>query len=73
MLAVQRAGERRLGSIPARAGVGLKPEHMKAIMQTLPDIGWFEIHAENYMGAGGPPHRFLELDYPNVSAVRRVA
>jgi uncharacterized protein (UPF0276 family) len=33
---------------------------MKAIMQTLPDIGWFEVHAENYMGAGGPPHRFLE-------------
>jgi uncharacterized protein (UPF0276 family) len=60
MLAVQRAGEHRLASIPARAGVGLKPEHMKAIMQTPPDIGWFEVHAENYMGAGGPPHRFLE-------------
>ena len=29
-------------------------------MQSLPDIGWFEVHAENYMGAGGPPHRFLE-------------
>ncbi len=29
-------------------------------MQGLPDIGWFEVHAENSMGAGGPPHRLLE-------------
>ena len=60
MLAVQHAGQHGLASIPARAGIGLKPEHMKAIMQSLPDIGWYEVHAENYMGAGGPPHRFLE-------------
>ena len=45
--------------IPPRAGVGLKPEHYAAILDTGPDIGWFEIHAENYMGAGGPPHRYL--------------
>ena len=60
MLAVPDAGQHRLASIPARAGIGLKPEHRTAIMQSLPDIGWFEVHAENYMGAGGPPHRFLE-------------
>jgi hypothetical protein len=41
-------------------GLGLKPEHYRTILDTLPDIGFFEIHAENYMGAGGPPHRFLE-------------
>ena len=29
-------------------------------MQSPPDVGWFEVHAENYMGAGGQPHRFLE-------------
>ena len=46
-------------SLPARAGVGLKPEHYDAILTTGPDIGWFEVHAENYMGAGGPPHRYL--------------
>lgn len=45
--------------IPPRAGVGLKPEHYAAILDSRPDIGWFEIHAENYMGAGGPPHRYL--------------
>ncbi|WP_421726301.1 DUF692 domain-containing protein [Bauldia sp.] len=45
--------------IPPRVGVGLKPEHYGAILEGRPDIGWFEVHAENYMGAGGPPHRHL--------------
>jgi uncharacterized protein len=46
-------------SRPLRAGVGFKPQHYAAIIDSVPDIGFFEIHAENYMGAGGPPHRFL--------------
>jgi uncharacterized protein len=46
--------------LPPRAGVGLKPEHIDAILAERPDIGFFEIHAENYMGDGGPPHRRLE-------------
>ncbi|MDH3661003.1 MAG: DUF692 domain-containing protein, partial [Alphaproteobacteria bacterium] len=46
--------------IPPCAGVGLKAEHYEAILRSRPDIGWFEIHAENYMGDGGPPHHFLE-------------
>ena len=45
--------------IPPRAGVGLKPEHYRAILDDRPDIGWFEIHAENYMGDGGSPHAYL--------------
>ncbi|MGI8725489.1 MAG: MNIO family bufferin maturase [Methyloceanibacter sp.] len=47
------------GPIPPRAGVGLKPEHYGDILKSGPDIGWFEIHAENYMGEGGPPHHYL--------------
>jgi uncharacterized protein (UPF0276 family) len=46
-------------ALPRRAGVGLKPEHYAAILNDQPDIGWFEVHPENYMGAGGPPHRYL--------------
>jgi uncharacterized protein len=46
-------------SIPARAGVGLKPEHYDDILESRPDIGWFEIHPENYMGDGGAPHFYL--------------
>ncbi len=45
--------------IPARAGVGLKAQHYRTILEDEPDIGWFEVHPENYMGAGGPPHRYL--------------
>lgn len=43
-----------------RAGAGLKPEHQRHVLDARPDVGWFEVHAENYMGAGGPPHHFLE-------------
>ena len=56
-----------LADIPARAGVGLKARHYDAILGERPDLGWFEVHAENYMGAGGPPHHYLEAirrDYP---------
>lgn len=45
--------------LPARPGLGLKPEHYARILGERPDIGFFEVHAENYMGAGGPPHRYL--------------
>lgn len=46
-------------SIPAKGGIGLKAEHYRSILTGKPEIGFFEIHAENYMGAGGPPHRYL--------------
>ncbi len=45
--------------IPQRAGVGLKACHYDDILENKPDLGWFEIHAENYMGAGGLPHHAL--------------
>lgn len=41
------------------AGLGLKAEHYKTILADRPELGFFEIHAENYMGEGGPPHRYL--------------
>jgi uncharacterized protein (UPF0276 family) len=40
-------------------GAGLKPAHYAEILAARPDIGFFEIHAENYMNAGGPNHRWL--------------
>jgi len=58
-------GHRVSGAIPARAGVGLKAQHYRTIVNDRPNIGFFEIHAENYMGAGGPPHRYL-------SAIREI-
>lgn len=53
------SGPRIQAGIPPRAGVGLKPQHYRDILEGRPDIGFFEVHAENYMGAGGPPHRYL--------------
>ena len=47
--------------LPCRAGLGLKSEHFTEVLQTLPDVGFFEIHAENYMVAGGPFHHYLGL------------
>jgi uncharacterized protein len=41
-------------------GVGFKPEHFEAIVDTRPELGFFEVHAENYMGGGGAPHRRLD-------------
>ncbi len=46
--------------LPDRAGVGLKADHVEEILAERPDLGFFEIHAENYMGDGGPAHRRLE-------------
>ena len=45
--------------LPPRAGAGFKPEHLAAILAEPQPIGFFEVHAENYMGAGGPPHAQL--------------
>ncbi|GAB4065510.1 DUF692 domain-containing protein [Ancylobacter sonchi] len=45
--------------LPRRAGVGFKPEHFLAIDIEPQPVGFFEVHAENYMGAGGPPHAQL--------------
>ena len=45
--------------LPARPGLGLKPQHFDEILQRQPDVGFFEIHAENYFVAGGPFHHYL--------------
>jgi uncharacterized protein (UPF0276 family) len=47
--------------LPPRAGLGLKTEHFREVLGSHPDIGFFEVHAENYMVAGGPFHHFLGL------------
>ncbi|MGE0671455.1 MAG: DUF692 domain-containing protein [Methylibium sp.] len=49
----------RASALPARAGVGLKPQHFHEALVAGPDVGFFEVHAENYMVDGGPFHHFL--------------
>jgi uncharacterized protein (UPF0276 family) len=34
--------------------------HYREVLERLPPVGWFEVHSENYFGAGGPPLWYLE-------------
>lgn len=53
------SGQYTPATLPARAGIGLKPQHFREILELRPDLGFFEVHAENYMVKGGPFHYFL--------------
>ncbi|WPC06821.1 DUF692 domain-containing protein [Pseudomonas benzenivorans] len=46
-------------ALPSRAGVSLKSQHFEDILASDPAVGFFEVHAENYMVAGGPFHHYL--------------
>jgi uncharacterized protein len=48
-----------LAQLPAEIGLGFKPQHFSAIAADPAPIGFFEVHAENYFGAGGVPHAQL--------------
>lgn len=40
-------------NLPSRAGIGLKFRHIDQFLRETPDIGFVEVHAENYMVDGG--------------------
>ena len=42
------------------AGLGLKPQHYDAALACAAPGMWFEVHAENYLVAGGPRLQWLE-------------
>ncbi|HEX4585240.1 MAG TPA: DUF692 domain-containing protein [Burkholderiaceae bacterium] len=48
-------------------GLGLRPPHFSQIVETRPEVGWFEITSENFMVPGGQPLHWLDrirTDYP---------
>ena len=45
--------------LPRRAGASFKPQHQHAWLTDAKAPGFVEVHAENYMGAGGAPHQWL--------------
>jgi hypothetical protein len=57
--ATELAGGKKTGPFPAKAGIGLRFQHHKAVAVTRPDITWLEVHTESYMG-GGQPIAYLE-------------
>lgn len=48
------------GSSRLTGGLGLKPEHYVEALESREPGLWFEVHAENYMSAGGPRLGWLE-------------
>ncbi len=52
---------------PAAAGIGLRAPHVAELCRSRPQIGWLEVHSENYFVEGGPALSALEsirADYP---------
>ncbi|HEY8118992.1 MAG TPA: DUF692 domain-containing protein [Methylophilaceae bacterium] len=50
-------------------GLGLRTQHYHSILETSPNIDWFEVISENYMVRGGKPLHFLDrirANYPMV-------
>lgn len=50
-------------------GLGLRTDHYNAILETKPNVDWFEAISENYMIPGGKPLHYLDrirADYPLV-------
>lgn len=50
-----------------QAGIGFKPQHFNALMADAMPPGFVEVHAENYMGAGGLPHAQLQALHERVA------
>lgn len=53
--------------IPVAAGIGLRAPHYADLHDRPGAAAWLEVHPENYMGAGGPPHLWLtalRADHP---------
>lgn len=48
-------------------GIGLRHRHFKEILELKPDIGWLEVHTENFFSGGSAASQYLEeirKDYP---------
>jgi uncharacterized protein (UPF0276 family) len=45
--------------VPAAAGIGLRFQHHREVLEAQPPVAWLEVHTENYLG-GGPTARTLD-------------
>ena len=41
-------------TLPSIAGIGLRAPHYAEVLNTLPELGWVEVHSENFFGGGAP-------------------
>jgi uncharacterized protein (UPF0276 family) len=58
----------RIGAAGAHGiGIGLRPPHYRAFLERRPEVGWIEVHSENYLARAGWDWHVLETlrrDYP---------
>lgn len=45
--------------LPCSSGIGLRAPHYREVLGTLPDLGWVEVHSENFFGGGASLHTLL--------------
>jgi len=45
---------RNPSELPLSVGIGLRAPHVAQVRRERPDVGWLEVHSENYFVDGGP-------------------
>ena len=48
-------------NLPCIAGIGLRAPHYREVLQKLPELGWVEVHSENFFGSGAPLRTLLRV------------
>lgn len=48
-------------TLPNTAGIGLRAPHYREVLETLPGLGWIELHSENFFGGGAPLCTLLKV------------
>jgi len=48
-------------TLPCVAGIGLRSPHYREVLETLPALGWVEVHNENFFGGGAALHTLLQV------------
>ena len=53
-------------ALPQLAGIGLRAPHYREALeclpgQSLPRLGWVEVHSENFFGGGAALHTLLKI------------
>jgi hypothetical protein len=51
----------RPAMLPCTAGIGLRAPHYREVLETLPALGWVEVHSENFFGGGAPLRTLLAV------------
>lgn len=46
--------------LPCAAGIGWRSPHYREVLTTLPELGWIEVHSENFFGGGAARQTLLK-------------